>query len=71
MQRLREKRRQAGMKAYELWLDPDTAAVLTQLTHPGESLTHVIRRAVLTLKAQETPEPAQASVERPARGHSH
>ena len=71
MQRLREKRKQAGMKAYELWLDPDTAAVLAQLKHPRESLTHVIRRAVLTLKAQDTPGPAQASVERPERGRGH
>jgi ribosomal protein L2 len=71
MQRLREERKQAGMKAYELWLDPETAAVLAQLKHPRESLTHVIRRAVLTLKAQDMPEPAQASVERPARGQGH
>jgi hypothetical protein len=71
MQRLRKKRKQAGMKAYELWLDPDTVAVLAQLKHPRESLAHVIRRAVLTLKAQDRPEPAPASVERPARGRGH
>ena len=47
MQRLREKRKQTGMKAYELWLDPDTAAVLAQLKRPGESLARVIRRAIL------------------------
>lgn len=50
MQRLREKRKQAGMKAYELWLDPNTAALLAQLTHPGESLTRVIRRALFALQ---------------------
>jgi hypothetical protein len=58
MQRLRGKRKQAGMKACELWLAPDTAAVLAQLKHPGESLTRVIRQALLTLKAQDTPGPA-------------
>ena len=71
MQRLREKRKQAGMKAYELWLDPDTAALLAQLKHPGESLTRVIRRALLTLKAQDTPGPARASLECPERGRVH
>jgi hypothetical protein len=71
MQRLREKRKQAGMKAFELWLDPDTAAVLTQLKLPRESLTHVIRRALLTLKAQDTPGPAQASLECPERRQIH
>jgi hypothetical protein len=71
MQRLREKRKQAGMKAYELWLDPDTAAVLAQLKHPGESLTRVIRRAVLALQVQDTPGPARASLERPKRGRAH
>jgi hypothetical protein len=58
MQRLREKRKQAGMKAYELWLDPDTASVLARLRYPRESLTHVIRRAILTLRAQDRPGPA-------------
>lgn len=71
MQRLREKRKQAGMKAYELWLDPNTAALLAQLKHPGESLTRVIRRAVLALQAQDTPGPPRASLERPKRGRAH
>jgi hypothetical protein len=70
-QRLREKRQQAGMHAYELWLDSDTAAVLAHLKHPGASLTCVIRRAVLTLKAQDMPGPAQMSVECPKRGRVH
>src|SRR5262245_22919776 len=61
MQRMREKRKQAGMKAYELWLDPDTATLLIQLKQGGESLPRLIRRALLTLKAQNTPGPAQAS----------
>ena len=71
MQRLRKKRKQAGMKAYELWLDPDTAAVLVQLKHPGESLTHVIRRAILMLKAQDTSGATHASLEWPERGRAH
>ena len=50
MRRFQENRKQAGMKAYELWLDPDTAALLAQLTHPGESLTRVIRRALFALQ---------------------
>ena len=70
-QRLREKRKQAGMTAYEPWLDPETAAALARLKHPRESLTHVIRRALLTLKAQDMPEPAQASVEHLERGQDH
>ena len=71
MQRLRDKRKQAGMKAYELWLDPDTAVVLAQLKHPGESLTCVIRRAILTLKAQDVSGPAQASLGCPERKRIH
>jgi hypothetical protein len=71
MQRLREKRKQAGMKAYEMWLDPDTATLLAQLKHPGESLTRVIRRALLALQVQETPGPARESLERRKRGRSH
>jgi hypothetical protein len=71
MQRLREKRKQTGMKAYELWLDPDTAAVLAQLKRPGESLARVIRRAILALQVQDTPGPARASVERPKRRRAH
>lgn len=71
MQRLREKRKQAGMKAYELWLDPNTAALPAQLKHPGESLTRVIRRALLALHVQDTPGPARASLERPKRGRAH
>jgi hypothetical protein len=70
-QRLREKRKQAGMTAYELRLDPETAAVLARLKHPRESLTHLIRRAVLTVKAQDMPEAAEVSVERPARGQDY
>jgi hypothetical protein len=70
MQRLREKRKQAGVKVYELWLDPNTAALLAQLKHPGESLTRVIRRVLLALQVQDTPGPARASVERPICGTS-
>jgi hypothetical protein len=45
MQCLREKRKQAGMKAYELWLDPDTAAVLAQLKHPGRHYAAALSRS--------------------------
>jgi hypothetical protein len=63
----RHQRKQAGMKAFELWLDADTAALLAQLKQPGESLQAVIRRALLALQAQATQESTSAVMERPER----
>jgi hypothetical protein len=52
MQRLRERRKQDGWQQYELWLDPETAALVTHVKQPGESLQAVIHRALLALQRQ-------------------
>jgi len=49
--RLRAKRRQAGWGQFELWLPPDTAALLAQLKQPGEALHHTVGRALRALQA--------------------
>jgi hypothetical protein len=61
VQRLREKRKQAGWRQHELWLDPDIVARMVRVKRPSESLHSVIRRALLTLEAGERPqgEPGQ------------
>lgn len=69
MQRMRERRKQAGWQPYELWLPPDTAAVLAQLKQPGESLHDVVHRALLALQAQEAPPTGQDKSVQPP-GHS-
>ena len=52
MQRLRDRRKQAGWQPYELWLPPDTATLLTQLKEPGEALHDTVGRALQALQAQ-------------------
>jgi hypothetical protein len=52
VQRLRERRKQAGWQPYELWLPPDTATLLTQLKEPGEALHDTVGRALQALQAQ-------------------
>jgi hypothetical protein len=54
VQRMRERRKQAGWLQYELWLDPASAALIDQLKQPGESLSGMVQRALQAL--------AQASV---------
>lgn len=49
-QRLRDKRRAEGMKAYEVWLDTDGQARLVTLRQPGESVDAVISRALVALE---------------------
>jgi hypothetical protein len=71
VQRLRERRKQAGWQPYELWLPPDTAAVLAQLKQPGESLHDVVCRALLALQAQGGQGPVPESEERPTHGRAH
>jgi hypothetical protein len=51
VQRLREKRKQAGWRQHEIWLDPDTVARVARVKQPSESLHSVIRRALLALEA--------------------
>jgi hypothetical protein len=56
MQRLREKRKQAGWRQHEIWLDPDTVARVARVKQPSESLRSVIRRALLALEAGDVPQ---------------
>jgi hypothetical protein len=56
MQRLREKRKQAGWQQHEIWLDPETIARVARVQQPSESLHSVIRRALLALEAGDGPQ---------------
>jgi hypothetical protein len=47
--KLRSKRRQAGMKALELWLPPDTAALVEHVKRPDESFSELVGRALHAL----------------------
>jgi hypothetical protein len=68
VQRLREKRKQAGWQQAEVWFDPDTAALLTQLRQPGERLTNVLQRALQALAQQaEAPRPQAQGTRRTSR----
>ena len=62
VQRLREKRRQSGMKAFEVWLLPE---MVERLKQPHESVSQLMARALTTLQAQETPEPAPMTGDTP------
>jgi hypothetical protein len=53
VQRLRERRKQAGWQPYELWLPPDAVALLTALKQSGEALHDTIGRALRALEAQD------------------
>jgi hypothetical protein len=60
VQRLRERRKQAGWQPYELWLPPDSIVLLTELKQAGEALHDTVGRALRALQAQEHPEGGQA-----------
>jgi hypothetical protein len=49
VQRLRERRKQAGWQSYELWLDAETSALLIELKQPREAVHALVRRALRTL----------------------
>ena len=51
-QRLRQRRREAGWKAYEVWLDATERDVLEKLRQPGESIDAVLQRALRGLQAE-------------------
>jgi hypothetical protein len=53
VQRLRERRKQAGWELYDIWLDPETSALLIELKQPGEAVHALVRRALRTLAAVE------------------
>jgi hypothetical protein len=53
VQRLRERRKQAGWQPYELWLDPATSALLIELKQPREAVHALVRRALRTLAQVE------------------
>jgi multidrug resistance efflux pump len=71
VQRLRERRKQAGMKAYELWLDAHMAGLLAELKEPGEALHDTVGRALRALQAQDRQEPVHEAQEHPERGQAH
>jgi hypothetical protein len=54
-QRLREKRKAEGMKAYEVWLDTDGQTRLATLRQAGESVDAVIGRALAALEHLASP----------------
>jgi hypothetical protein len=49
-QRLRARRRDAGLKAALVWLSPEGQAALAALRQPGETLDTFVNRALLTLQ---------------------
>jgi hypothetical protein len=53
MKRMRERRKEQGWQPYELWLDPETAAQLSELKQPGEALHALVRRAFRALAREE------------------
>jgi hypothetical protein len=60
VQRLRQRRKEHGWQPYELWLPPETAALLTQLKPPGEALHETVGRALRALQALQEPVPRGA-----------
>jgi hypothetical protein len=51
--RFRHKRQQAGMKAYELWLAPETAALVEHVKRPDESFSELVHRALHALAREQ------------------
>jgi hypothetical protein len=51
-QRLRQRRREAGWKAYEVWLDATGQDLLEKLRQPGESVDTVLQRSLRGLQAE-------------------
>jgi hypothetical protein len=50
--KFRRQRRQAGMKAVEVWLRPDTAALIAHVKQPHESVSQLMDRALQALAQQ-------------------
>jgi hypothetical protein len=48
--RLRQRRRDAGLKAVLVWLTPAGQAAMAALRQPGETLDAVVNRALVTLQ---------------------
>jgi hypothetical protein len=69
--KLRAQRKQAGMKAYELWLDSDAVGLLERLRQREESLSDLISRALLALEAQEAHPASQDQSAQPPRHSDH
>jgi hypothetical protein len=46
--RLRERRRDAGLKAALVWLTPEGQAAMAALRQPGETLDACVNRALVT-----------------------
>jgi hypothetical protein len=53
MKRMRERRKEQGWQPYELWLDPETAGLLSELKQPGEALHALVRRALRALAREQ------------------
>jgi hypothetical protein len=51
--RFRHKRQQAGMRAYELWLVPETAALVEHVKRPDESFSALVGRALRALAREQ------------------
>ncbi len=49
-QRLRARRRDAGMKAALVWLTPEGQAAMAALKQPGETVDACFNRALITLQ---------------------
>jgi Recombinase len=54
MQRLRAKRKDQGQKQAEVWLDAAARERIERLQQPGESLSHLLDRALAALEQQDT-----------------
>jgi 5-methylcytosine-specific restriction endonuclease McrA len=53
MQRFRQRRRAEGARTMEIWAEIETQALIAQLKRPTESLSELVRRALLTLATQQ------------------
>jgi len=49
-QRMRERRRQAGLKAALVWLSPEAQAAMAAPRQPGETIDAFVNRALVTLQ---------------------
>jgi hypothetical protein len=49
-QRLRQRRRDAGLKAALVWLTPEAQAAMAALRQPGETVDACFNRALVTLQ---------------------
>jgi hypothetical protein len=53
VQRLRQRRKEQGWQPYELWLDPETSVLLSELKQPGEALHTLVRLALRALAREK------------------